>query len=286
MDSSMNAIVSPVERTDPRPAQPTEDAVSYRAMLTESAIELCDLTKSLGNRKVLDGVNLSVLKGETMSVIGGSGAGKSVMLKHIVGLMKPDGGCVKVQGVDITSTNHGSLEAARRKIGFCFQGSALLNSLSVFENVALPLREHEALGENEIRRRVEEKLTLVGLSDASHKLPSEISGGMKKRVGLARAIIRNPEIILYDEPTAGLDPVMGTAINDLILDMQKKLGITSVLVTHDMTSAFRVSNRIAMLVKGRIVKLGTPAEFRASDDPLVKQFIYGESEGPLARAQA
>jgi phospholipid/cholesterol/gamma-HCH transport system ATP-binding protein len=281
----MNAIVSPVERTDSSRPQPAEDEVSYRSMLTASAIELCDLTKSLGSRKVLDGVNLSILKGETMSVIGGSGAGKSVTLKHIVGLMKPDRGCVKVQGVDITSTNHGSLEAARRKIGFCFQGSALLNSLSVFENVALPLREHEALGEDEIRRRVEEKLGLVGLSDASGKLPSELSGGMKKRVGLARAIIRNPEIILYDEPTAGLDPVMGTAINDLILDMQKKLGVTSVLVTHDMSSAFRVSNRIAMLVKGRIVKLGTPAEFRASDDPLVKQFIYGESEGPLTRAQ-
>jgi phospholipid/cholesterol/gamma-HCH transport system ATP-binding protein len=278
------AIVSPVERTSPNRREPAEDAVSYRSMLTETAIELCNLTKSLGSRKVLDGVNLSILKGETLSVIGGSGAGKSVTLKHIVGLMKPDGGCVKVQGVDITGTNPDSLEAARRKIGFCFQGSALLNSLSVFENVALPLREHELLREEEIRRRVEEKLTLVGLSDAGHKLPSEISGGMKKRVGLARAIIRNPEIILYDEPTAGLDPVMGTAINDLILDMQKKLGVTSVLVTHDMTSAFRVSNRIAMLVKGRIVKLGTPAEFRATDDPLVKQFIYGESEGPLTRA--
>jgi len=282
----MNAIVSPVERTSPDRPGPEEDAVSYRSMLSDTAIELCDLTKSLGSRKVLDGVNLAILKGETMSVIGGSGAGKSVTLKHIVGLMKPDRGCVKVQGVDVTGTNDGSLEAARRKIGFCFQGSALLNSLSVFENVALPLREHERLSEAEIRRRVEEKLTLVGLSDAGQKLPAEISGGMKKRVGLARAIIRNPEIILYDEPTAGLDPVMGTAINDLILDMQKKLGVTSVLVTHDMSSAFRVSNRIAMLVKGRIVKLGTPAEFRATDDPLVKQFIYGESEGPLTRATA
>jgi phospholipid/cholesterol/gamma-HCH transport system ATP-binding protein len=273
-----------VERTNSAKSATEESAVSYRSMLGETAIELCDLTKNLGSRTVLDGVNLSILKGETMSVIGGSGAGKSVTLKHIVGLMQPDRGCVKVNGVDITNTNHGSLEAARRKIGFCFQGSALLNSLSVFENVALPLREHEALGEDEIRRRVDEKLALVGLSDAGQKLPSEISGGMKKRVGLARAIIRNPEIILYDEPTAGLDPVMGTAINDLILDMQKKLGVTSVLVTHDMSSAFRVSNRIAMLVKGRIVKLGTPAEFRVTDDPLIKQFIYGESEGPLTRA--
>ncbi|RPH47025.1 MAG: ABC transporter ATP-binding protein [Planctomycetota bacterium] len=255
-------------------------------MVAPAAIELCDLTKTLSGRTVLDGVSLAVQKGETMSVIGGSGAGKSVTLKHIVGLMKPDRGCVKVDGVDVTNTNHGSLEAARRKIGFCFQGSALLNSLSVFENVALPLREHERPDEAEIRRRVDEKLALVGLTDAGQKLPSEISGGMKKRVGLARAIIRNPEIILYDEPTAGLDPVMGSTINDLILDMQKKLGVTSVLVTHDMSSAFRVSTRIAMLLKGRIVKVGTPAEFRASDDPLVKQFIYGESEGPLTRTPA
>ena len=278
-----NVIVSPVEQIDD--AQPVAHPapLSYRSMVPAPAIELCELTKSLSGRTVLDGVTLSILKGETISVIGGSGAGKSVTLKHIVGLMKPDRGCVKVDGVDVTNTNHGSLENARRKIGFCFQGSALLNSLSVFENVALPLREHEKLGTEEIRRRVEEKLALVGLAKEGNKLPSEISGGMRKRVGLARAIIRNPEIILYDEPTAGLDPVMGTAINDLILDMQRKLAVTSVLVTHDMSSAFRVSNRIAMLVKGKIVKLGTPAEFRATDDPLVKQFIYGESEGPLTR---
>jgi len=255
-------------------------------MVAPAAVELCDLTKALSGRTVLDGVSLAVQKGETMCVIGGSGAGKSVTLKHIVGLMKPDRGCVKVDGVDVTNTNHGSLEAARRKIGFCFQGSALLNSLSVFENVALPLREHERPDEAEIRQRVDEKLALVGLSDAGQKLPSEISGGMKKRVGLARAIIRNPAIILYDEPTAGLDPVMASTINDLILDMQKKLGVTSVLVTHDMSSAFRVSTRIAMLLKGKIVKVGTPAEFKASDDPLVKQFIYGESEGPLTRTPA
>ncbi len=282
----INAIVTPVEGTNDSPSVAHPTPISYRPMMASAAIELCDLTKSLSGRTVLDGVSLSIQKGETMAVIGGSGAGKSVTLKHIVGLMKPDRGCVKVDGVDVTNTNHGSLEAARRKIGFCFQGSALLNSLSVFENVALPLREHERAAESDIRKRVEEKLALVGLAEASQKLPSEISGGMKKRVGLARAIIRNPEIILYDEPTAGLDPVMGTAINDLILDMQKKLKVTSVLVTHDMSSAFRVANRIAMLLKGRIVKLGTPAEFRASDDPLVKQFIYGESEGPLTRTPA
>jgi phospholipid/cholesterol/gamma-HCH transport system ATP-binding protein len=282
----MNAIVDFVEGIDKKPPVAHPDPVSYRPLVAAPAIELCDISKSLGDRVILDGVSLAVLKGETMSVIGGSGAGKSVTLKHIVGLMKPDRGCVKIDGVDVTNSNHGSLESARKKIGFCFQGSALLNSLSVFENVALPLREHGKLDEAEIRRRVEEKLELVGLSDAGKKLPSEISGGMKKRVGLARAIIRDPEIILYDEPTAGLDPVMGSTINDLILDMQKKLKVTSVLVTHDMSSAFRVSNRIAMLLKGKILKVGTPAEFRASEDPIVKQFIYGESEGPLTRTPA
>ena len=280
----MDAIVEAVE-LDQTPEVSHPAPLSYRSMVPgttgEAAIELCDLTKTLSGRTVLDGISLAIQKGETMSIMGGSGAGKSVTLKHIVGLMKPDRGCVKVDGGDVTNTNHGSLEAARRKIGFCFQGSALLNSLSVFENVALPLREHETLDEEEIRRRVEEKLSLVGLSDASRKLPAEISGGMKKRVGLARAIIRNPSIILYDEPTAGLDPVMGRTINDLILDMQKKLGVTSVLVTHDMSSAFRVSNRMAMLLKGKIIKIGTPDEFRASEDPFIKQFIYGESEGPL-----
>ncbi len=256
------------------------------AVETAAAIELVDVTRSLGGRRVLDHVNLTVHKGETLSVIGGSGAGKSVTLKHIVGLMKPDSGSIRVLGTEVLLSDPKALEVVRRRIGFCFQGSALLNSLSVFENVALPLREHERLDEAEIRRRVEEKLGLVGLGDAAQKLPAEISGGMKKRVGFARAIIRDPEILLYDEPTAGLDPVMGTAINDLILSLQKKLGVSSVLVTHDMSSAFRVSNRIAMLVKGRIAKLGTPAEFRVSEDPMIRQFIYGESEGPLTRERA
>jgi phospholipid/cholesterol/gamma-HCH transport system ATP-binding protein len=275
-----------VESTDKTPHVDHPAPVNYRSLVASVAIELCELTKRLGGQLILDAISLTIVKGETMCVIGGSGAGKSVTLKHIVGLMKPDCGAVKIFGVDVTHPRNGELEAARRRMGFCFQGSALLNSMNVFENVALPLREHERLDEAGIRRRVEEKLDLVGLADAGHKLPAEISGGMKKRVGLARAIIRNPEIILYDEPTAGLDPVMGSTINDLILDMRKKLGVTSVIVTHDMTSAFRVSNRIAMLLKGKIVKMGTPDEFRASADPIVKQFVYGESEGPLTRERA
>ena len=279
----MDAILEAVEPVDESPQVEHHAPVSYRELMAPVAVELCDLTKSLGGRTVLDGVSLSILKGETLCIIGGSGAGKSVTLKHIVGLLKPDRGCVKIDGVDVTHTKNGELEAARRKIGFLFQGAALLNSMTVYENVALPLREHERLRDPEIRERVTLKLGLVGLDDAGQKFPAEISGGMKKRAGLARAIIRDPEIILYDEPTAGLDPVIGSTINDLILDMQKKLGVTSILVTHDMASAFRVSNRIAMLLKGKIIKLDTPAGFKSSDDPIVKQFIYGESEGPLTK---
>jgi phospholipid/cholesterol/gamma-HCH transport system ATP-binding protein len=276
-------MIPPVDAIDETPVAATPAGLRAPA---PPAVELCDLSKALGGRTVLDGVSLAIRKGETMCVIGGSGAGKSVTLKHIVGLLHPDRGCVKVNGIDITHPRNGELEDARRKIGYCFQGSALLNSMTVFENVALPLREHERPPEAEVARRVNEKLSLVGLGDAGQKYPAEISGGMKKRAGLARAIIRNPEIILYDEPTAGLDPVMASTINDLILDMQKKLDVTSVLVTHDMSSAFRVSTRIAMLLKGRIVKVGTPQDFKASDDPIVRQFIYGESEGPLTRERA
>jgi phospholipid/cholesterol/gamma-HCH transport system ATP-binding protein len=279
----MDAILEDVDQIDETPVVAHTAPVSYETLLAPAAIELCDLTKALGGRTVLDGVSLQIQRGETMCIIGGSGAGKSVTLKHIVGLLKPDRGCVKIDGVDVTHPRNGELEEARRKIGFCFQGSALLNSMNVFENVALPLREHERLSEAETKRRVEEKLALVGLADAGSKMPSEISGGMKKRVGLARAIIRNPEIILYDEPTAGLDPVMSATINELILDMQKKLGVTSILVTHDMTSVFRVANRVAMLLKGKIVKVDSPGGFRTSADPVIKQFIQGDPEGPLTR---
>ena len=280
-------MIPPVDVLDGTPAAARGASTSPEGRTPAPvAVELCDLSKALGGRTVLDGVSLEIRKGETMCIIGGSGAGKSVTLKHIVGLMRPDRGCVKIDGVDITHARNGELEAARRRIGYCFQGSALLNSMTVFENVALPLREHERPSEADLERRVSDKLALVGLADAGLKYPSEISGGMKKRAGLARAIIRNPAIVLYDEPTAGLDPVMASTINDLILDLQKKLQVTSILVTHDMSSAFRVSTRIAMLLKGRIVKVGTPEEFRASDDPVVRQFIYGESEGPLTRDRA
>lgn len=265
----------------PHVSHPTP--VSLKNLVPPAMIELDGICKTLSGRLVLDHVSLQVQKGETLCILGQSGQGKSVTLKHIVGLMKPDEGIVRVAGIDITADTNGALDRARKKIGFLFQNSALLNSMSVFDNVALPLREHERPPEDEIRRIVMEKLDLVGLADAAEKIPAVLSGGMRKRAGLARAIVRDPEIILYDEPTAGLDPVISSTINDLILDMQAKLHVTSILVTHDMSSAFKVSNRIAFLYRGRVVKLGTPAEFRETDDPMIKQFVFGESEGPLTR---
>ncbi len=247
------------------------------------AVQLVDLHKAFGSKPVLRGLTLELFRGETLCVIGGSGTGKSVTLKHIVGLLRPDRGTVVIDGVDIFAVDNGRLGEIRKKIGFLFQGAALLNSFNVYENVALPLREHERPSEEEIRRQVTEKLELVGLGDAARKMPDEISGGMKKRVGLARAIIRNPEIILYDEPTAGLDPIMASTINALVLDLQKKLKVSSLVVTHDMSSVFRIADRIAMLHEGRVHKVGTKEEFRTSDDTKVQKFIYGDSEGPLRR---
>lgn len=265
-------------------ASPVEVAKTEET--TSNTVELCDLQKTLGGLVVLKGVSLEIHRGETMCIIGGSGAGKSVTLKHIVALMEPDEGHVLINGVNITAAKREELEEIRKGIGFCFQGAALLNSLTVFNNVALPLQEHEGLEGSELEDRVMAKLDLVGLENAAKKMPSELSGGMKKRVGLARAIIRNPGIILYDEPTAGLDPVTATTINSEILDMQAKLNVTSILVTHDMSSAFRVANRIAMLYKGEIIALGTTEEIRKHDDPRVQQFIYGDSEGPLSRGKS
>ncbi|MFH1024037.1 MAG: ABC transporter ATP-binding protein [Planctomycetota bacterium] len=245
-------------------------------------IEMTGVEKSLGGRKVLDGMSLSVEKGETLVIIGGSGAGKSVSLKHIVGLLRPDVGHVAVNGMDITDGNPRVLDDIRRRIGFLFQSGALLQSLTAGENVALPLREHTDLAEPEIQALVREKLALVRLGEAEHVMPANLSGGMRKRVSLARAIVRKPDIILYDEPTAGLDPVVANTINELIRNLQEKLGVTSVVVTHDMESAYRIGDRIAMLYKGRILEVGTPARIRASAHPVVRQFIRGETEGPLS----
>jgi phospholipid/cholesterol/gamma-HCH transport system ATP-binding protein len=269
---------------------PQEKPVRYNELLAPSSngvvIRLQGVTKTLGGRKVLDNVSLEVHRGETVAIIGGSGAGKSVTLKHIVGLMKPDAGTVTLENVDVSSASAERVEEVRKKIGFVFQNGALLGSVTVYENVALPLREHERLAESEVRRRVEKALALVGLSDAIDKMPSNLSGGMRKRASLARAIIRQPEIILYDEPTSGLDPVMSSIIDDLIVKAREELGVTSIIVTHDMSSVRHVANRVAMLYRGAIYKDAMVDDFMRCEDPLIQQFIKGDPEGPLTEDYA
>ncbi|MFW6157874.1 MAG: ABC transporter ATP-binding protein [Planctomycetota bacterium] len=244
-------------------------------------IELRDVHKRLDNHPVLDGVDLHVERGETMAVIGRSGSGKSVTLKHIVGLMRPDRGTVTVDGTDVTRLDGRALFQLRRKFGMLFQSGALLSWFSVFDNVALPLREQTRKDEAEIERIVLDKLELLDMREHAQKMPADLSGGMRKRAGLARAIVLDPEILLYDEPTSGLDPVMASRINHLVRHVQKQLGVTSVVVTHDMESAYQVADRIAMLYGGKIVEVGTPDEIRHSDDPVVRQFVNGTIEGPM-----
>jgi len=247
-------------------------------------IVLENLHKAFDGVPVLSGVDLRVRKGETLVIIGRSGTGKSVTLKHIIGLLTPDAGRVTVFGQDLSQLGQKELLGLRLRIGYLFQSGALLNWLTIAENVALPLREHRRdLSEEEIHRRVDEKLRLVDMLGARNKLPAEVSGGMKKRAGLARAIVMDPEIILYDEPTSGLDPVMAAAINDLVRRTQRATGATQVVVTHDMQSAYTIGDRIAMLYQGRIIALGTPEEIRESRDPVVRQFVRGEAEGPITQ---
>jgi len=242
-------------------------------------IEIIDLHKSFGDNKVLDGVNLTISKGETTTIIGRSGVGKSVLLKHIIGLVKPDEGKILIDGEDITLCKNEKLVELRQRFGMLFQGSALFDSMTVQENVGLGLREHTKLPEEEIREIVREKLRLVGLSGVEEVKPAELSGGMKKRVGLARAIAMDPEYILYDEPTTGLDPIMAAAINYLIIRMNNELNITSIAVTHDIVSAYKISNRIAMIYEGKIIFVGSPEEVKNTDDPIVRQFVEGKAQG-------
>jgi phospholipid/cholesterol/gamma-HCH transport system ATP-binding protein len=244
-------------------------------------IEIIDLHKSFGSHPVLRGVNLTVEKGESMTVIGGSGSGKSVLIKHIIGLLFPDRGRVIVDGQVMNDLDEFGLNEVRKKFGMLFQMAALFDSLSVWENVGFSLKQHTKLSEREIRKIATEKLALVGLKDVEDKMPSELSGGMKKRVGLARAICMDAEIILYDEPTTGLDPITADSINDLIVDLRKKLGVTSVAITHDMQSAYKISDRIAMLYKGEIQEIGTPDQIRNTANPIVRQFITGSAIGPI-----
>ena len=244
-------------------------------------IEITNLFKSFGSLQVLRGVNLSVEKGESMTVIGGSGSGKSVLIKHIIGLLFPDRGQVSVDGQVLNNLDEEGLNDVRKKFGMLFQGAALFDSLTVWENVGFGLKQHTKMSDKEIRAIATQKLALVGLKDVEDKMPVDLSGGMKKRVGLARAIAMDPQIILYDEPTTGLDPITADAINDLILGLRKKLGVTSVAITHDMHSAYKISDRIAMLYKGEIQEIGTPDEIKGTTNPIVKQFITGSAVGPI-----
>lgn len=244
-------------------------------------IELVNLCKSFNGHKVLDNLNLTIKTGETMVIIGCSGCGKSVLLKHIIGLMKPDSGQIIIDGDDITKIKGNRLDELRMKFGMLFQGSALFDSLSVWENVGFSMLERSDSDTAAIKKRVTECLAHVGLNNVENLKPSELSGGMRKRVGLARAICMNPRIILYDEPTTGIDPVMADIINNLIKELHDKLKVTSIVVTHDMVSAYKVANRIAMLYNGLIIEVGTPQEVKNTDNPIVRQFITGASAGPI-----
>ncbi|MGH7730843.1 MAG: ABC transporter ATP-binding protein [Candidatus Eiseniibacteriota bacterium] len=244
-------------------------------------IRVRGLRKRLGAKQVLDGVDLDIEAGETVVVMGRSGSGKSVLLKHIIGLMTPDAGSIEVEGQEIVGMEERELDSVRRRFGMLFQSAALFDSLTVGDNVGLGLREHLRLDEDEVRRRVAERLEWVGLTGVEAMKPASLSGGMRKRVGLARAIAMDPQYILYDEPTTGLDPIMADAIDQLIRALQKRLHVTSVVVTHDMISAYKVADRMVMLYEGRMVFSGTPEETRNATNEVVRQFVQGSSTGPI-----
>lgn len=245
-------------------------------------IELVDVHKSFGSMHILRGVDLSIPSRETLVIIGRSGTGKSVTLRNIIGLIAPDRGTVRVFGQEVPELDARGLAELRLRMGYLFQSGALLNWMTIEDNVALPLvQHHRHISPAEVEERVLAKLRLVGMESARRKLPSEISGGMKKRAALARATVLDPAIVLYDEPTSGLDPVISSTINELILRTQDALGTTQVVVTHDMESAYAIADRIAMLYEGKVIFTGTPDEVRAADDDVVQQFIHGRTDGPL-----
>lgn len=237
-------------------------------------IELQNVCKAFGTQVVLNGVNLKVNKGETLAIIGNSGCGKSVLIKHLIGLLQPDSGSIIVEGKDINKINVNELTNIRKKFAMVFQSAALFDSLNVYENVSFGLRRmHKDMPEYRIKHKVSEVLDMVGMPNTEYKMPSDISGGMKKRVGLARAIAMDPEILLYDEPTTGIDPVMSRVIDDLIVKMQKVLNVTSIVITHDMTSVFRMSDRVVMLYNGKIIEGGSPENLHEIEDLHLKFFF-------------
>jgi len=244
-------------------------------------IEFVDVHKSFRGQKVLDGLNLKIARGKTTVIIGRSGGGKSVTLKHMVGLMRPDRGQLLVDGEDVSGLGKNDMNRVRKRFGMLFQEGALFDSMTVGENVAFPLREHTKLGDEEVEARVTEMLRVVGLPGIEEKMPSELSGGMRKRVGLARALIREPEIVLFDEPTSGLDPIMADAIDRLILETGQEPGRTYVVISHDIRATFHIADYVAMLYEGRIIAYGTPDEIRENPNPFLVQFLRGSSEGPI-----
>ncbi len=265
----------------------------------QPVIEVRDLVRRFGDQTVLSGVNLDVNRGETLVVMGGSGSGKSTLLRHMIGSLRPDSGTVRLLGQDISALDEEGLNEVRKKIGILFQSGALFNSMTVAENVALPLREHTLLDQNIINIQVKIKLELVGLREHADKFPAQISGGMKKRAGLARALALDPQVLFYDEPSAGLDPVTSAGIDRLIIDLSKKLGVTSVVVTHEMDSAFAVADRMAMLEQGRMLLVAErekfedlrkfPGERLAELDDrqlTIRQFLRGDAEGPITSRKA
>ncbi|MDD4202523.1 MAG: ABC transporter ATP-binding protein [Candidatus Omnitrophica bacterium] len=248
-------------------------------------IEIINLQKELEAKPVLKNINLTIETGKTTVIIGRSGCGKSVLLKHIIGLFQPDSGQVIINEKDITRMNYKQLIDLRMNISMLFQGGALFDSLTIGENVAFSILEHKTMSRNDIKERVRLCLDLVGLRGIEHLKPAQLSGGMQKRVGLARAICMQPEIVLYDEPTTGLDPIMADIINDLIIDLKDKLKVTSVVVTHDMRSAYKIGDKIAMLYDGKIIAEGTPEQIKNSQSPVVQQFITGASTGPITEGE-
>jgi len=247
-------------------------------------IKLTNIHKSFGSQKVLNGLNLTIPDGQITAVIGPSGEGKSVLLRHIIGLMQPDSGQVEIDGENIIGIRRSELNRIREKFGMLFQNAALFDSMNVFENVAFPLQEKTRLDKDEIRARVLTALEDVGLRNVEQKYPDELSGGMKKRVGLARALLLNPTIILFDEPTTGLDPIIKRAIHQLIKETHEKFGFTAVIVSHEIPDIFDIAQNVAMLFRGEILQHSTAEEIRNSDHPVVRQFISGSLDGPIQMA--
>jgi len=244
-------------------------------------IEIKDLRKSFESKVVLDGVDLTIEKGKITCIIGRSGEGKSVLIKHIIGLLRPDSGKIMLDDVDITALKEREFNEMRKRFGMLFQGAALFDSMTVAENVGFPLIEHTDLNDEDVLKIVKEKLRRVGLEGVEYLMPAELSGGMKKRVGLARAIVMDPEIVLFDEPTAGLDPIMSDSIGDLVLETQRALQTTYIVITHDITLTYKIADKIAMLHEGRIIEQGSVEEMKSNQNPIVRQFLEGRAQGPI-----